>query len=752
MASNINQSIGETVGYQVRFENKITAQTKIEVVTEGLLLRKLHNDQALEEFGLIIFDEFHERSLDADLSLALCLNIQRVLRPDLKILIMSATIDSALIASAVGKVPVIKSEGRQFPVEVVYWPEDVNEPLYIRVTVAVKRAIHAYEGDVLVFLPGAFEIQRCEELLSGIKDIKVCALYGDLSFEKQREAIEPDRHGMRKVILSTSIAETSLTIEGVKLVIDSGFSRKQKFDGRTGLSKLETVRVTADTANQRTGRAGRVSKGVSIRLWSQIQQANLVKHLVPEIMEADLSGLLLHLFSLGETDVYGLPWVTEPPDNSIKEAETLLKDLHAIENNRITKKGTEMVRIPVHPRIAHMIAVSKDQKIEDVAVDIASILEEKDPLERSSSCNLVSRIDAIRAWRQNKPVNANRHILGRIQKATESFSRLLKITPAINAVNDHQAGYVLSLAYPDRIGMRIGKTHRYRLSNGMIALLAEHDPLLHEEWIVAADMGGLGKEMKIYLAAPLDVDDISEMLVEKEVCYWNDQNGELIAQVEKRIGEICVSSKKVQQVDPQVKINILNQVISKEGIELFSWTDEALNFQARVSSARKWNVELPDLSNDALLTNTTWVESFLTGVKTREDFKKLNLLEMFKSMLTWEQLNVLDEIAPLKIRVPSGSEIALNYNQNGSAPVLSVRLQELFGMEESPAVNKGKVKVLLHLLSPGYKPVQVTQDLKSFWNNTYKEVRKELKIRYPRHSWPEDPWKGEPVRGPVKRR
>jgi ATP-dependent helicase HrpB len=750
----LDENVGETAGYRIRFENKISASTRIEVVTEGILTRILQNDNTLEDVGLVIFDEFHERSLHADLALALCREIQSVLRDDLKILVMSATLDEEKLSSVLGNAPIVSSEGRQYPVDIKYSPSEPNLSISAQVSRAVLKAIRSEDGDILVFLPGAGDIHRCAELIEAeASGIFIYPLYGDLSQQKQQEAIMPDQYGRRKIVLSTSIAETSLTIEGIKVVIDSGYSRVPRFDPNTGLTRLETIRVTKDAADQRAGRAGRLGPGTCYRLWVEGSHQHLVPHRRPEILEADLAPMMLELAQWGVNDLKILSWLTPPPAGAVSQARELLTQLDAVSENRITSKGKKMLTLPAHPRIAHMLLEGAEEGNIALAIDAASLLDERDPLPREAGANLALRVEALRKWRRKDYVNAEKNVLERVERAAASWRKNFNISPDNSHFGEQQLGKLLAAAYPERIAKKI-KHSRYRLANGRIAKIHEHDPLAAETWIIAAHLDGGSNESRIYMAASLDPDDLLHLSSQQDNISWDSGKGILSARWERRIGNIVVESTQIENIPEEQKIKILCDAIRSEGINILPWTDELIEWKKRISNVKIWRTDedWPDLSDEQLLdTLEEWLSPFISGVRKREDFKKLELHNILSGLLSWEQSQRLEKLAPAKIKVPTGSLITLKYNADGSPPILAVRLQEVFGLLETPAVNEGRTKVMLHLLSPGYRPVQVTQDLKSFWNTTYAEVRKDLRARYSKHHWPEDPWTAEAVRG-VKRK
>lgn len=753
MASLLNENGGETIGYRVRFESVVSDKTRCEVVTEGILTRMIQSDNALEDVGLVIFDEFHERSIHADLALALCLQIRQILRNDLRIMIMSATLESDRIAEIL-KAPVITSRGKQYPVSLRYLPIDKSLSLFKSVVKVIRKALTEEKGDILVFLPGTGDIHRViEQFDNGVDNISLHPLYGDLSFKKQQEAIMPHPSGLRKVVLATSIAETSLTIEGIAIVIDSGFARVPKFDPRSGLTRLETIRVTRDAADQRAGRAGRLGPGICYRLWSESSHHTLTPARQPEILEADLAPMILELTNWGVKNINELTWITPPTVGAVNQAKDLLEQLGTIEDDGITLRGKRMLELPTHPRISHMLLESGS--LISLATDIAALLEERDPLSKSPGADLSLRVELLRRWRRGERVSAEQSSLDRIEKLAAVWRRAFKIKIDNTMPADSDVGKLLSEAYPERIARQQEKhSSRYKLANGRTVRLPDHDPLIRETWLAVAHLDSGESEGKIFLAAPLSEEDLEHRAIEREVVIWNSEKGMITAAKEKRIGNVVLTSRPIAQVSQELKIKILCEAVQSEGLQILNWDDTHREWQARVMSLRHWrnNEDWPDVTDENLLnTVDSWLAPHLADVNKRLDFQKLELSNILMGILPWYLSRDLDKLAPTKLAVPSGSMIKLKYSLIGTPPVMEVRLQEVFGLLETPAVNENRNKVLMHLLSPGFKPVQVTQDLKSFWQTTYHEVRKELRIRYPRHHWPEDPWTAEAIRGPKKR-
>ncbi len=748
LAELIGEEVGQTVGFRIRFESKVSEKTRVEVITEGILTRMLQSDNALEDVGLVIFDEFHERNIHSDVALALCRESQQVLRPDLKILIMSATLNLAELERAL-KAPLVESDGRQYPVEIIHHGETDERMLPELAADVIKKASDSHEGDILVFFPGQGEIMKCHEILKRThRRFQIHPLYGQLPFGKQRAAILPDKEGRRKIILATSIAETSLTIEGVKVVVDTGYGRTQKWDPKSGLSRLETVRISKDSADQRAGRAGRLGPGVCYRMWSKATEMHLQSHRTPEIMEADLGSLALDLANWGITNPNQLDWVTEPPKGAMYASKEMLEELGATENGRISEHGKKMHQLPCHPRIAHMLLKAEEDGLVGLAADVASLIEERDPMGKDTGVDINERIELLRKFRGENRLSGK---WSRIEKVSETYRRLFEAEADNEPVDPFETGLLLTFAYPERIAYaRPGNNAQFQLANGKIAMIGHRDDLAHEAWLAAAHMDARDGMGKIFLASPLNPRDLQEKIVQKEVVEWDPDDGVLSATLQMRIGSIILKSTPLPDPDPDEKANAICRALKKSKGSLLDWNEEVEQWQNRVLSVKKWRAgeSWPDVSRETLvLTCDEWLPPYLTDVRTSKDLQRINLKEVLQFSLPHERQELLKKLAPEKLEVPSGSSIKLMYRPAGEPPVLAARIQELFGQAETPTVNDGKVKVLVHLLSPGYKPVQVTTDLKNFWNDTYFEVRKELKRRYPKHAWPDDPWTAEAVSG-----
>lgn len=752
MASMTGTELGDLIGYRIRFESAISKNTRLEVITEGILTRMLHSDNALENVGLIIFDEFHERNLHAEVALALTREVQQVLRPDLRILLMSATIDSAVLSELLGA-KVIESKGRQYPVEVNYLDEADEYAIGEDTAKQIIPLTRKHEGDFLVFLPGQGEIKKAEEILRrALPEDIIVPLFGQLSPSEQNRAIMPHPSGRRKIVLSSDIAETSLTIEGVKVVVDSGFAKSSKFDPRSGLSRLVLHRISKDSADQRSGRAGRLTAGHSYRLWSKATQAQLNEYRTPELMEADLTGLVLDMKAWGKQEIRSMTWLTPPPVGTLALAEKTLETIEAIVDGQLTTHGKEIHQLPCHPRIAHMLLFAKKHNQLGLGTDIAAILEERDPLPADSGVDLNLRIEVLRRFRDRGTSIAR---IKKIDTVASSYRRMFDIQLENTPADPWQTGLLLAYAYPERIATaRPGNNAQFQLANGKIAQIGHRDDLAHESWLAVAHLDAREGMGKIWMAAPLDPKDLAPLLKMKEVIKWDRKKGGLLAHTEIRIGAIILGTRPLQKVVQADAKSAILEAIVEDGDLLLDFNEAVIQLIHRVQSLKKWNPDQnwPEWSVASLCeTPENWLEPYLQNIQKNEDLKKLNLVQILENSLEFDQQKFLNQLAPKFLQVPSGSQIQIEYKPDGETPLLSVRLQELFGLLETPKVNTGMIPVLIELLSPGYKSVQLTQDLKSFWQNGYFEVRKELKRRYPKHEWPDDPIGAEAVRG-VKRK
>ncbi len=754
-----NESVGETIGYRIRFDTKVSAKTRIEVLTEGILTRRLQSDSALDGVGLVIFDEFHERHLHADLALALTLDSRRHLRPDLKVLVMSATLDGTAVSKLLGDAPIVTSEGRSFPVDIRYAPRDPDGPSPTAVAEAVQRALKEHDGDVLAFLPGAWEIRRTQELLEGALrgSVELHPLYGDLPWEAQDRALQPGAR--RKVVLATPIAETSLTIEGVRVIVDSGYARVPQFDPKSGLSRLTTQRISAASAAQRAGRAGRLAPGACYRLWTETTQRGLIPQSIPEIRQADLAPLALDLAAWGAKDVMQLAWLDPPPGPALNQARALLVELDAVDaEGNITATGRAMARLPLHPRLAHMLHAADGLGRGALACDVAALISERDILvgEARRTVDFEVRLEALQAFRVYGRTGAAKYradpsACARVVQAAQQYQRLLASKKSATG-DTGQAGLLLALAYPDRVALaRAPGAERYLLASGRGARLHVSEMRLRQPCIVAASLDAGETEGMIYLAAPVSPEALRAHLPEhikvEDVVRWDEQQQAVVARREERFGALLLETKPLAKADPEKMRAAMREGIRRLGLGALPWTPEARQWQARVLCLREWLPEenWPDVSDAALLENLdTWLGPYLDGVTRRDHLARVDVLAALKSLLDWNQAKRLEAGAPTHLTVPSGSHLRLEYAP-GKPPVLAVKLQEMFGCADTPRVGGNRIAVTLHLLSPAKRPIQVTQDLRGFWERTYAEVKKELKGRYPKHPWPDDPRTAPPT-------
>ena len=762
LASELGEKVGETVGYRIRLDSKIGPNTRIEVVTEGILTRRLQQDPALEGVGLLIFDEFHERSLDADLALALSLNGRELFRDEqpLKILLMSATLEGERLASVLDDAPVLRSEGRMYPVAMrwgrPFVPGEFVEP---RVVNTVLEAINDETGSVLVFLPGQAEIRRVNQQLADAlgsrTDILLCPLHGELELSAQRAAIEPAPKGLRKVVLATNIAETSLTIDGVRVVIDAGLARVPRFDPGSAMTRLDTQRISRASATQRAGRAGRLEPGVCYRLWSEDQHAQLAAYGSAEILQADLAGLALQLARWGVTP-NELIWLDPPPAASYAQAQQLLERLGALRKQvdggwKLTAHGEAMAQLPAHPRIAHLLLRGHDVGLTEMACDVAALLGERD-IVRGAGADVHSRLALL-----SGDTRAARGGQGGVQRAKQlarQYRSSLRGKPTQAVADpDHPRwlGALLALAYPDRIAQqRKPGGAEYRLANGRAALFSEVDALMKHPWLVIADLGSRQgqREERIYLAAEFDrglLDGVlSEQVSVVDQLDWDEREGVLRAERQRKVGELVLSREPLTGLDEAARTQALINLVRRKGLELLPWTPELRQWQARVALLRQLDLdahgqsEWPDVTDAALLNGLEqWLAPYLGRVSRLSHFASLDLSSIVHNLLPWPLPQRLEELAPHHIKVPSGSSVRVDYSEH--PPILAVRLQELFGLADTPRIAGGRQVVKLHLLSPARRPVQVTQDLANFWRSTYAEVKKDLKGRYPKHYWPDDP-------------
>lgn len=767
MAATRGEEVGETVGYTIRFDRKVSRRTRVEVVTEGVLTRRLQADPLLDGAGVVIFDEFHERSIHADLALALCRDVQLGLREELRIIVMSATLDAAPVAGLLGEAPVITSEGRSFPVDIRYLPEDPRDGLPSAVSRAVRSALAATEGDILAFLPGAGEIRRCRQLLEDGGPLPgaplIAPLYGDLPFAEQERAIVPA--GRRKVVLATNIAETSLTIEGVRVVIDGGYCRRIRFDPASGLDRLATERISAASATQRAGRAGRLGPGICFRLWTEHAQRTLLPSDPLEIIISDLTPVVLDLAAWGVTDPATLPWLTPPPSAPFGEGRRLLEELGALDRNGlITDTGRRMAALPVPPRLAHMLIRGDGRGLGPLACDMAAILSERDMVKgfgavvpvRSGSDMLV-RLEALKEWRTGeRGAGVDGAACRTVDRTAQHLRRLVKAGKGggVADADSDAVGLLLAWAYPDRIALRRGEAgRRYLLAGGRGALLAERSSVHDEPLLVAYEVErGEGGDDLIRQASALSPEvfrrEFADAIVRQRNVSWNDREGRVASQEEERFGALVLAVRPVVATAAEVRDALLEGIAKGPGLSALRWSTAVCRFRSRMRlMARLFPDEgWPDLSDETLLaTLGNWLGPHLDGVRRLADVAAVDLLPPLQALLPWNLLRRLDEGAPTHIVVPSGSRVPLDYGDDGT-PTLAVKLQEMFGLADTPTVAWGRVPVVIHLLSPAGRPLQVTADLRGFWNGAYREVKKEMRGRYPKHPWPDDPWSATPTR------
>jgi ATP-dependent helicase HrpB len=757
MAQMLGESVGATVGYRTRLDSRVGPATRIEVVTEGIFLRLVQDDPALEGIGIVIFDEFHERSLDADLSLALALDARCHLRSDLRLLVMSATLDPAPVARLLGGAPVITSTGRAFPVELRYLGRPAPDRLETAVAATVERALATEKGSILVFLPGGAEIRRVERRLALADlgtDVLIAPLYGDLAQAAQDEAVRPAPPGRRKVVLATSIAETSLTIEGIRVVIDSGLRRAPRFDPRSAMTRLETVRVSQAAAEQRRGRAGRLEAGICYRLWPESEQVQLLPYDVPEMLEADLAPLALELARWGSPDPAALGWLDPPPAAAYAQARGLLRDLGALgADGKITAHGRAMGSLGLHPRLAHMVLRARMEGRGGLAASLAALLGERDILKAAPGgrdADLRWRVQLLAEPGHPQDPLVDRAALERARQAARQISRQLGASSE-GGTDPGDTGRVLALSYPDRIAQRRpGGAGQFRLASGGGAELPAADALAGEEFLAVADLDGERRVARIFLAAPLPrralEADFADRITTTETIGWDSREAAVLSRRQQRLGVLVLKDEPLADPPPERIASAMLDGVRDLGLAALHWTRDAEDLRQRVLFLRRLEGAVwPDLSDPALLAGLeAWLAPHLFGITRRAQLDRLDLAAILRAHLSGAQQQALDRLAPTHIRVPSGSRLPIDYGA-GETPVLAVRLQEMFGAAETPAVAEGRVRLLLRLLSPAGRPLQVTRDLAGFWRGSYPAVRSEMRGRYPRHPWPEDPLAAPPT-------
>ncbi|MDI4647601.1 ATP-dependent helicase HrpB [Cohnella hashimotonis] len=799
MAAGLGERAGARVGYRVRMDTKAGPKTVVEVVTEGVLTRMLQQDPSLAEVGLVIFDEFHERNLNGDLGLALCLQARSLFRDDLRLLVMSATLEPEPVAGLLGGVPVIESAGMMYPVETVYLDRRSDAPVERLAAEATALALGRHDGDALVFLPGYAEIRRTAAALSarlrgaGAEGVEIAALHGSMPPGEQDRALAPAANGGRKVVLATPVAESSLTVEGVRIVIDGGLMRAPRFSPRTGMSRLETARIPVSSADQRRGRAGRVAPGVCYRLWTEEEHRQLAQAGTPEIREADLAPLALELAVWGVSDPAELDWLDVPPAAAYTQARELLSALGAIGTDGApTPHGAALARLGAHPRLAHMMLRALPLGLAADACRIAALLGDRDPMQ-GGDADLSLRLAAlaagdgrIEAGRRERLLAEARQFEAQLNNAigesagagaaaradAATGSGLVASAGAVAGSDSvpgagsatgsgsvartasrsaqqsaYDCGLLLAFAYPDRIGKLRGGG-KFTLSGGRGAYVPEGQPLAGESWIVAAELDDQGTEGRIRLAAPLRADDLErhfgDLVAERRAIAWEPGAGAVRARRTIHLGALTLREGPIADPDPAAVSEALLSGIRFEGLDLLPWSKSSRQWLERARFAALHDpAGWPDLSEAALLNGLEdWLGPFVIGMRTRGDLQRLQMAEALSAMLSWEQRRRLDEEAPTHVALPSGSRLPVDYS-DPAAPALHARLQELFGWPASPRIAGGRVPLTLHLLSPAQRPVQVTRDLASFWREAYFEVRKDLKGRYPKHYWPDDPMQAQ---------
>lgn len=752
MASLCKEKVGDSIGYAIRYERNIGPNTRLEVMTEGLLIRRMQSDPELAGVGLVIFDEFHERSLQADLALAFCRDVQQGLRDDLRILIMSATLDAEPLSRLLDDCPIVTTTGRSFPVDVDSLAEADRHKIAEATAQGIRHALQETNGDILAFLPGTGEIHRCRNLLQDLSSqVALRPLYGGLPFADQEAAILPGKQ--RRVVLSTNVAETSLTIEGIETVVDSGWERRPRFDAARGMTRLETVRISHASAEQRAGRAGRLGPGRCFRLWTDGTHGALLPFAPPEIRQADLAPLAFELAQWGITDASDLDWLDPPPSGHLSAARRLLVSLGALnESGSQTALGRVMARFPAHPRLARLLAAALDAHCPGLGSDLVALLAERDLLSRTHQearttgpSDLLDRLEILH--RDKSP-----H-LGPVKRAASYWRKLTKAGQEPNP-DPETIGRLLACAYPDRIGLRRKPTsQRYLLRNGQGVTLASSSVVRDAEWLVAVEtIGRNGGEDEVRLASALTRATVEELLGDdlqwKREAGWDDSANRVVAREVRRLGAIVIQERPVAATRNDTLPALLD-LIYRQGLEILPWTRDLHQLRARAAFLHQCLPEQgwPDWSDTALMNDLEeWLSSWLGSVKNRNDLKRIDLSAAIKSRLGWKRLKELDRMAPERLEVPSGSRIRLNYTTD-ERPTLAVKLQEMFGLAETPCLANGRVPVLIHLLSPAGRPLAVTRDLKSFWDTVYPEVQKEMKGRYPKHPWPDDPWSAKATKG-----
>ena len=755
MARERGEPVGQTIGYRTRLDSRISAATRIEVITEGILTRILQSDPSLEGIGCLIFDEFHERSLQADLGLALAREIQQALRPDLRIVVMSATLAVDALLPRLNQPPLLEAEGRSFPVTLHYHPPPRERRLLDHVASSVLMVLEQEQGSILVFLPGSGEIRRVARALAGRLPpaVNLCPLYGQMGPDDQDAAIAPCPPGQRKVVLATAIAESSLTIDGIRVVIDAGLQRSSRFDPNAGMPRLVTTPASRAAADQRAGRAGRLEPGLCYRLWPEGEQTRRPAHTPPEIAQADLAALVLELAGWGTADPQALCWLDPPPPAHWNQAMDLLLKLGAVDvSGRITAHGRALLQLGLHPRLGQLLLGGRARGQARLAAELAALLSDRDPLPPGSGCDLAVRIAALRRGHPGVPP-------ARVKPLRQLADRL-SITGSVKAAGGEAGGdcigALLALAFPDRIAQARGGRGRFRLSNGRGAFLPEEDALAGEPWLVAAELDGQAREARIFLAAPISQATLEAVLAAgiqiEECAEWDAGRGRMLARRRRLLGALVLEETELAQPPAAVLEAGLLAAVRQRGLEALPWTDAARQWQARIQLLhRLWPSDWPAVDDASLLaTLEQWLGPFLYGARSWREVERVDLLSAIGSLVAPARRAAVERLAPASLNIPTGRTVRLDYQAEGG-PVLATKLQSVFGWTTTPSVADGRVPVVLHLLSPAGRPLAVTADLASFWTNAYPEVRKDMRGRYPKHPWPEDPRSAAAMDG-VKRR
>ncbi len=762
MASTLDETVGQRVGYRVRNDTRVSKATRIEVVTEGILTRMIQSDPALEGVGVVIFDEFHERSIHADLGLALTIATRDLLRPDLRLLVMSATLDGSVVAGLLGGAPVVRSDGRVFPVETRYRPAPSGVGTIPHVARVIRDALDENNGSILAFLSGAGEIGRVASLLAPNLpiDVDLHQLFGAMSPAAQDRAISASPAGRRKVVLATNVAETSLTIDGVSVVVDGGWMRIPRFSPRTGMTRLDTVRVSRASADQRRGRAGRTMPGVCYRCWSAAEDSGLLPFTRAEMVDADLTPMMLDLVAAGYPDPAALRWLDVPPPGAVAEARQLLVQLGALDGDgRLTAHGSAMAQLGTHPRLSHMLLTARADSTASAAraAIIAVILEDRDPMRGADGppqVDLSLRVDAIERGNHGVAEFPDRALMARLRDAAGEWRRRLGVgNPSVESAED--TGSLLAMAYPDRVAQQRGAPGRFLLRNGRGVAIDARDPMAREPWIVVAGVEDAGANARVTLAAPLSPAAVAATVAAQgetvTTTAWDADVGAVRTRRRTTLGALVLTDVVVPNPDSGAVKSALVAAIRERGVGSLPWDGPAERVRSRIRFVAEHFAGWPDLSDDTLgETITEWLAPSLDGSGRLDTITPAILAQALAALMTWDQRRSLDELAPDRVPVPSGSNLAVDYS-DPVAPVLAVRLQEIFGWTETPRVAGGRVPLLLQLLSPGYRPVQVTRDLASFWATGYFDVRRDLRGRYPKHSWPEDPLAATAVSGRRRR-